>query len=390
MPSTASKEVLREREDVAEYRRQGVSFAKIAKKMGLSGDAVKRRWEGHKRNLDLDPQIAGRLEDIGLSDFRGLSHGWLIQKDEHGQGASLFFKMPGGEQVNAVDAIKEALSDIEPLPPIAPPSEPAPPDLANAIAAADFHIGADYGRGNFEGAVKAATDTLFSRLQPAQKLFIVELGDLLDANDHKGLTPGAGNPLDVDRHALLSSTQIAIGILDHMIRRGLETHAEVQVDLVRGNHDETSYIAVMIGLGERYAENPRVNIVVTDDVFRVLRWGDNGILPHHGDKGMTWPKLKDIWTDQFPNHWADCRADRRIWTAHYHTLKSQDLLGAECEQFRTPAQPSKWARSKAYFSKGMIAGYTFDKTEGEVFRARSRVRFNYPDLTDLEFVSSRA
>jgi hypothetical protein len=201
---------------------------------------------------------------------------------------------------------------------------------------------------------------------------VLELGDLLDANDHKGITPGSGNNCDVIRDDVLRNKLTAIRMLKRLILRLCENHSQVEVHMLRGNHDETAYMAVMLALAEHFAAVEQVRIVVTDDEYRVVRWGKCGIFPHHGDK-TDWQVLKDVWADQFATEWAECSVHRAIWTAHLHHDRRRDMLGAEGEHFRTLAAPNKWARQKGFFGRGSLTGVTLHRALGETGRTRSNI-----------------
>jgi hypothetical protein len=202
---------------------------------------------------------------------------------------------------------------------------------------------------------------------------LFELGDLLEANDHKGVTPHSGNPLDVIRDNALLNTQMAVKLMRRACYRLLERHATVQVHFVKGNHDITAYIAVMLAMEEHFANNPRIEIVVTAAEYRVVTWGQCAAFPHHGDT-LTWPALKDVFADQFEDEWAFAKAHRIVMTAHFHTDRKRDLVGCVAEHFRTLHRPNNWAKGKGYFARGSLTAMTVHKERGEENRTISNIR----------------
>lgn len=361
-------------------QRSGLTLAEIAEKMGLSYHQVHRRLKGAKKRERLDPKLVQKLEEKGVEDFGSLHSGWLLEKDKNGSGSSLYFYLGQEEEdkISFVDAMKDVVSEIPKLPPIpAPMHDPRGTDFANWVFLADLHFGAEYGDSRGEETFNESIDDLVRRLPPAEKAVICELGDLLDANDHKGLTPASGNACDVRRDNHLQNTKLAVRLLKRAIYRLLETHQEVEVHMIRGNHDETAYIAVLLALEEHFSANTRVTIVVPvdeyEEEFRVVSWGACAFFPHHGDKAK--PKeLKDVFADQFCDEWAAAKTWRLIATGHMHHLKSEDMVGCEWRQFRTIHEPNRWARMKGMFNYGSLTALTVHKETGLHYETHSNIR----------------
>lgn len=351
--------------EALKLKNTGLTFPEIARQMGLTLSSAKRRVAAAKKRERLDPELARRLSETGVHDLAGLHSGWLLQKDEHGSGSSLYFYLgPDHERIDFAEAIEGVLSEIPKLEPIKPPYN-LQLDLCNVIAVADLHVGARYGDPEFIDIFKAAVDDVVSRLPPAQEAKLIELGDLLDANDHKGLTPGSGNYCEVRPEDYLGNVQVAVDLMRYLMMRLAESHAVVDVDILRGNHDETAYVAVMLALAEHFKDVEQVTVNVTDDEYRVIEWGKCAIFPHHGDKAK-WTDLKDVFADQFPDEWATAKSWRAIWTAHFHHDRVRDLLGVSCRHFRTLSGPSKWARQMGFFSRGTLTAVTLHKTGGPI------------------------
>lgn len=349
-----------------QMKRQGKSRAEIADLTGMSLHQVKRRIAGGLKAEKLDPEIRRQLSAKNISDLAGLHSGWLLQKDpSSGSGSSLYFHLgPDQEKIDFADAIRDVLREIPVLPPLpAPGIQADAKDHANWIMLADLHVGGHYGDPQLERDFERAIDELVSGMAPAEHAVLMELGDLLDANDHKGVTPASGNPCDVIRDNVLTNTQTAIRLMRWAILRLLETHQTVEVQMVKGNHDQSAYIGVMVALAAHFADEPRVFINVSDDEFRVIQWGLCALFPHHGDT-LKWVALKNVWTDQFPDEWAQAKSFRLISTGHLHHEKSHDLGGCMGRQFGTLHRPNGWAKGRGLFSYGMLAGLRVHKTRG--------------------------
>ena len=367
--------IVEEQTTCLEYYRSGKSLKEIGEILKLSRHQVRRRVKAAEKKERLDPELVERLAQEGVTDLSGLHSGWLLKKDKGGSGSSLYFYLgPDEDPISFADAMRDAIGEIPKLPPLVPQTAEGGEGYATWLALADMHLGGEYGSSELEEDFNAAVDDICKRLPPAEKAFVFELGDLFDANDHKGVTPASGNPCDVKRDDMLGNTQLAIRVLKRAIYRLLETHKEVEVHLIPGNHDPDSYLAVMIGLDAHFSEVEQVTIHVTDDEFRVVPWGNTAAFPHHGHT-LKAPDLKDVFSDQFPDEWANAKAYRLIMTGHLHHMdRGKDLTGAESRQFRTLHRPNKWARMKGMFSYASLNALTVHAERGPEFETISPIK----------------
>jgi hypothetical protein len=352
----------------------GQCFQTVADLEGVSRQAATQSIQAALKWENASPGQQSALEATGL-DITGAKHGWRGVKHPDGSFDSVFWKAerdPEAESINLGDAIKETLKNVLPYPVIPSPKD-LPKDLCNFIPLCDLHVGGEYGDPEYLKVVHGAVHKLMTNLPKAKKAVLMEMGDLLDANDHHGLTPASGNECDVIRENHLKNTLDALEIMRFACVLLAQTHEEVEVHLLRGNHDETAYIGVMVALYEHFKDNPRIDVKVNDDDFRVIPWGKCAVFPHHGDKAK-WQDLKDVFSDQFPDAWSKAKYWRFIWTAHVHHGKSEQLIGAEAEHFRTLAAPNRWAMLKGLFSRGGIECVTLHKEDGEVDRKKVNLK----------------
>lgn len=368
------RSILDEQSACLSLANQGQTISEISRTLSLTRHQVRRRLQGARKREKLDPEISARLEAQGISDYAGLHSGWLIQKDKEGTGQSLYFYLgPDEEKLSFVDALMDVLTEIPKLEPIPPAQKPyLGKDHANWIALADLHVGGDYGDAVLERDFRWAVDDLVGRLPPAEHAVLFELGDVLEANDHKGITPHSGNMLEVRREDHLKNTMTAIALIRWALIRLLETHQTVEAHFIKGNHDPSAYVAVMLALKEHFKDNPRINIVVSDVEFRVVTWGKCAAFPHHGDT-LKWEALKDVFSDMFADEWAAAKAHRIIMTAHFHHDRKRDLVGCVAEHYRTLHKPNGWAKSKGLLSRGSLTAMTVHKERGEVHRTISNI-----------------
>jgi len=358
------------------YRENNENATKVAAILGKGRTTVQElikralRWESAEESPGQIDALSVTGLDVGIA-----KHGWRIVVDpKTGSRDSVFWKATKHEidPNNLAEILKEALEAVVPLAPMNFPSA-LERDLCNFIPLADLHIGGQYGDPQYLTEVKEAVEKLVQKLPRARKAVLIDMGDLLDANDHKGLTPASGNECDVIRENHLKNTLDALEIMKLASIRLAETHEEVEVHFLRGNHDETAYIAVMLALDALFQVIDRVKVIVTDSDFRVIPWGLCAVFPHHGDKAK-WDDLKNVFSDQFPDAWATAKYWRFVWTAHVHHDRQREMIGAVGEHFRTLSVPNRWAMLKGMFSRGGIQAVTLHKTDGEVSRTKVNLK----------------
>ncbi len=371
MPMTKLQE-----ETLTLWHTHGESYAIVAELLGKNESTVRRAVKAALAWNEASEGQKDALEATGL-DISQARHGWRIIVDPvTGSKDSVFWKQtPDAEEpaISLADALIASLKKIPKLTVIpGPPHKSLPNQLCNFIPLADLHVGGGYGDPKYLTIVNEAIERLIAALPKAKKAVLMDMGDLLDANDHHGLTPASGNNCDVIRENYLKNTCDAVNIMSLAAVRLAETHDEVEVHLLRGNHDETAYIGVMVALHYRFKDNPRIHIVLNDDNFRVIPWGKCAVFPHHGDK-CKWEDLKSVFSDQFPDQWAAAKYWRYVWTAHVHHDRQREMIGATGECFRTIAAPTNWAQMKGFFSRGGIQAVTLHKKWGEQHRTKTNL-----------------
>jgi hypothetical protein len=360
------------------WRDHEENFTETAKTLGIARSTLHESIKAALKYESADPGLQSAMNATGLGGGV-VTGGWRIVQETMPDGTivrnSVRYALKPDE-IEPIDVAQTLIDSLTQAPRAVvsvPPTVDLPPDLCNFIPLCDLHVGGEYGDPKYLDEVFSAITRLFHGLPKAHKAVLLDMGDLLDANDHKGLTPASGNECDVIRENHLENTINALNIMRYAVGLLLQQHNEVEVHLLRGNHDETAYIGVMVALSVHFKDDPRVNIVVSDDNFRVIPWGKCAVFPHHGDKSK-WEDLKDVFSDQFPDAWAKAKYWRFIWTAHVHHDKQKQLVGADAEHFRTLAKPNNWAQMKGFFTRGGICSVTLHKIDGEVDRKKVNLK----------------
>ena len=142
----------------------------------------------------------------------------------------------------------------------------------------------------------------------------------------------------------------------------------VIVRILPGNHNRESYLTVMIGLAERFRDNPRVNVQKQPGEFFVYEFGKVMLAAHHGDKAKA-DRMVHFIADEYAEMWGRTR-HRYLFTGHLHHHKSQDIGGVQWEQLRAVTARDAYAVSHAYTARAQLQAITFDRNKGEVSRVK--------------------
>jgi hypothetical protein len=289
---------------------------------------------------------------------------------------------PEGESLaNRIEAIREALADIAPLPSIAPPTY-YDERLLTVIPLGDPHFGllawGDEVGENFDLAIAervtfAAIDRLCARTPSSKVAMLLNLGDYFHANDSTNRTPKSGARLDVDGR-FRKIAVVGVRALVRCVERLLEKHETVIVRNNPGNHDPEQAAMLSICLEMRFHDNPRVTVDSSPSSFFYHRHGKTLIGSTHGD-GAKLADLPLIMANDVPHEWAASRW--RVWhCGHFHhnqTLTTKDVVGATVETHRTLAANDAWHRHEGYRSHRDVKAIVYDIDMGEIMRMRCGV-----------------
>lgn len=261
------------------------------------------------------------------------------------------------------------------------PIVPAPPsvnaDLLSVYAIGDPHFGMfswaaetgeDFDLKEAERITGRAIDRLVTCSPESERALILELGDLLHADNSTNSTPSHHHVLDVDSR-FAKIMQVALRALRYAISRALEKHRQVDVWIIGGNHDPHSSFAIAMCLAAFYENEPRVNVDLSPAAFHYMRFGKVLLGSCHGD-GIKIDKLMEIMsTDQKPN-WSE--TDYRYWyLGHVHHKKILEFPSGIVETFRTLAPRDAWHSKMGYRAGRDMSLIVHDRNFGEIERHRA-------------------
>lgn len=351
-------------------RRQGLKFREISDELGISIGTVHYHYKNALAYENAGEGIQKALEATKLSDIGTLHSGWLKTDD-----ASLYFVQPkAGEQSvsDVVETVRELTNGIDPVPEIQRPHISLK-QMVTIYPVADAHFGLRGESYDLEVAKKrmrqGMEQCVSGSLQSAEAI-ILDVGDLTHADDTNYQTPRSKHPLD------MSSTQYealdaAISTLCCCIEMAAQHHKRVRVRILRGNHNENSYLAVMFALHERYRDNERIHIERTPSDFFVYRFGSCLFAAHHGDKAKP-ERLVMHMAHEWAEDWGKSKW-RYYFTGHLHHAKLQDVGGVQVEQLRAVTGRDPYASSHGYVASPQMQAITYHQDRGEI----SRIKVNF-------------
>lgn len=248
-------------------------------------------------------------------------------------------------------------------------------NLMTVIPLGDPHIGmmgrksdtrdADWSLVIAEKLFKDTYRRLVDASPASTKLVVINLGDLCDRDNLKGLTPQHKNQLDTEG-TFHDMFEVALILLRFFIEYGLTQYETVEVINVNGNHDEVTSICLNAALSHIYEKNERVIIQKNNTAFNYVKFGKVLLGAHHGDK-VKMVNLPGIMAADMPEEWGQTKY--RYWlTGHVHQDTKIDPPGCSVESFRTIAPLNKWAADKGYRSGRTMQSIVYHKENGEIER----------------------
>lgn len=362
------------RETVQAWRDNGKSKRATAKAMGLGRNTVANRLNrAQERGLLDDPAIQEAKAAVGTKLSPVLT--WA---KTHPNGKTTYSSLLRPEPLpveDMIDRIRDALDGLDAIPAIPAPQH-ADNDLLTLYPIADAHIGMlAWGKETGEDYdLKIARDRLVDWVgkcvagSPRSGTAVVlDVGDLLHADDQTNQTPKSKHALDVDtRHYRTVETTILT--MATAIETAAQHHARVIVRILPGNHNPTSYLAIMFALAERYCNSPNIEVQKVPGEFFVHQFGQCLIAGHHGDKAKA-ERMVMFLADHYAAIWGKTQ-HRYLWTGHLHHMKAQDIGGCQWEQLRALTSRDAYAVAHAYSGRAQLQAVTYHRDRGEVQRVK--------------------
>ena len=219
-----------------------------------------------------------------------------------------------------------------------------------------------------------AVDRLANRVGNAHTGVLVNVGDFFHA-DSSANTTTAGTPVDVDTR-IGKTFKLAGRLFQLLIDKMLETHKEVVVINVRGNHDSDMACHLSSCLDLLYDKEPRVNVLKNYSKFLHWEWENNLFVYHHGDRVKHEQILQAVITN-LDDEWSRCK-HRYCHMGHIHHQMSKEIGTMLFEHFSSLTSTDQWHSDSGYGANRSMTAIVYHKKNGE----DSRVKITIDGLED--------
>jgi DNA-binding CsgD family transcriptional regulator len=346
------------------------SQQKAAEALGISRSTIRSRlkWAarkgyapGHFENGTAPGYLMGKVT-VQRGPMGNVERVWERQSPEAGA---------------ALEAIKQAIQafadELQPIEPVAPPTETLE-ELCNLYTFTDYHLGMlawhkeggeDWDLAIAERTLARALTAMIKQSPKAHTAIINVQGDFLHTDGKLPLTPASKHALDADTR-FPKLRQAAIRLIRDMVRKCLESHAQVHLIIAEGNHDEESagWLADLFGVF--YEAEPRLSVNDSQLPFYCFEWGDCMIGVHHGHKVKN-EALPLLFAAQFPEAWGRTKR-REIHCGHRHHRDEKEYNGVTIIQHPTLAARDAYAARGGWIADRASWAITYHKRFGAVGR----------------------
>ncbi len=361
--------------EIIELRRQGLSVRQVSERVGIAGRNVQSTCSrvrataarhGYSPEHDMHRTVPKGFSVKGVSTYY----------NDEGQPVGQWVKSQADTQAlfeQALEDFKQGLvEDVQgKAKPVDKPTDNKDKNLAACYLIGDHHLGMrawnkETGQDDYDIDISCkllfnAVDTLTHASKHAHTGILVNLGDFFHANNIKNET-GSGTPLDVDGRAGMV-IEAAGRLYKRLITRMLESHKEVWIINVRGNHDPDAALWLNAMIKMYYENEPRVKVFDNYNKFINFTWGDNLVVMHHGDK-INVQRIYETITRVLAKEWGESK-HRFAWTGHIHHKQAHEIGGLHHESWNVLPPPDAWHAASGYGSSRSMTAVLLHKTFGE-------------------------
>jgi len=249
------------------------------------------------------------------------------------------------------------------------------PEQLTAIVIGDAHIGMkvsnsrNKGEGEWtleiaEAVTLEAVSSLIKATGGSDTALLLDLGDFQHFDNQAGTTTSGNNHMDMDGDygEMIAACQ---RIYRQSIEMMLESHNNIIVMMVRGNHNDNTSRVINVMLQGFYESEPRVTIMDNAHKFQNLTYGNNLLVTHHGDR-MKPQRAFEYVARSLAKDWGLPHKHLLMGHVHHHT--AVEIGGMLCETFQALPAPDAWHSDSGYGAKRTMSAIVYDKQHGEIQR----------------------
>lgn len=327
-------------------------YHETALRLGMQYDAVRKRV---KRHL---PPGSSTLVKVPDSE---IALQWLRTPKE----------ARTGEEV--AEHIKSIFSDFTFVAPPVPAPGQTNGDCVSLFNLPDLHLGL-YGYGKEVGenwdlkkadrVYRRSFTDLVSMTPHNDTAIVLAGGDQMHSDNSDNKTARSGHSLDVDgRYERV--LQVTCELFLHFILTVLQTHENVIVRVLKGNHDHHAAAALAYFLLASFRDNPRVTVDVSPSLFWVYQFGKVMLAATHGHT-VTPQKMPGIMAARWPEIWGKTQF-RYAHTFHVHHQSKfvHEDGGVIVETHHSPAPQDSYNYGHGYLSGRSLSSIVYHKKYGK-------------------------
>ena len=354
---------------------EGLGYQKIGDNLGVSKwvardiiKNIKRRaaMQGHSPDHDMVHTVPDGFAVKGVSTYY----------NDEGKPVGQWVKSASDKERQleiALEAFKAGLLDeIDGLHrPVKAPEATKNEDRLSAYLIGDHHLNAlcwspetggdDWDTNIAQDVLIKAVDKLVSAAGDAEVGALINLGDFLHANSGDNKT-AKGTPVDVEGR-LGRVIPVVGNLFKVLITRMLETHKEVWLINVRGNHDPDASLWLNEMMRLYFHNEPRVKVFDNFSKWIHFEWGQTLVVMHHGDRVKT-QALYEAVTRDYPEEWGRSKY-RYLYHGHIHHRTVTEMGGLHLESFGVLCPPDAYHSASGYGSARSMSCVILDKNYGE-------------------------
>jgi hypothetical protein len=214
-----------------------------------------------------------------------------------------------------------------------------------------------------------STERLSKRVGNAEVGVLLNVGDFFHA-DSSANTTTKGTPVDVDTR-IGKTFKLAGRLFQVLIDKMLETHKEVVVINVRGNHDSDMACHLSSCLELLYSQEPRVNVLPNYSKFIHYQWHNNLFVFHHGDR-IKHEQILQVVIKNLDDEWSQSK-NRYCHLGHIHHHTAREVGSMHFEHWGSLTATDQWHSDSGYGAERSMTAVVYHKDHGEDSRVKIKV-----------------
>lgn len=285
------------------------------------------------------------------------------------------------DRERAVEIMREVIEtmaeDVSPNLPL-PAPEKTQAELLNVYTMTDCHIGmlawgretgTDWDLDIAERTLVACFADMIQRAPDATECVIAQLGDWLHYDSLEAMTPTSGHVLDADSRAG-KMVAVACRILERLIDMALAKHDRVRLLIAEGNHDLYGSLFLRTMFRRLYRDEPRVEVIESENPYYATDWGVNMLAWHHGHKKAPGVSIIQTISQLYREMWGQTEhCFLHMGDKHHKDVK--EYAGCTIEQHGTLAANDAYAIRGGWNSQQYAEAITYSYSMGECGRVRT-------------------